>query len=358
MMAFLGTKQYRSSKHFRALFLLVLGFTLLSGLWAQANPFERGFAPPPHPQAPTAAPATPTHHQASAHNRTEERNRASEQNRTVTVPFYVIWFSKVIQLQQTFQFGLSHAIRDLKTHPWAPALWTLLIFSFLYGALHVLLPRHQKSVIGAYFLSENARYGQGFLVGILFALAHAVSVTITLLVLRFVLQLAVGKSLAVATQFLQGFAVIGVVSVASVLVVRRLSQWKEVSRLSELDKMRQTLGFDWHDRLETSYEPVPWRRLLPFLFFAAVLPCPGSLLVLLFALGLGAPVLGLISVGAISLGMAVSLTLLSLAVIAMKKSGRKKVRSGRGRVTVLVLELGSLAALLVFSLLMWPAGPG
>lgn len=81
-------------------------------------------------------------------------------------------------------------------------------------------------------------------------------------------------------------------------------------------------------------------------------------MVLLFALGLGAPVLGLISVGAISLGMAVSLTLLSLAVIAMKKSGRKKVRSGRGRVTVLVLELGSLAALLVFSLLMWPAGPG
>ncbi|NNM54991.1 MAG: hypothetical protein HKM05_09745 [Spirochaetales bacterium] len=352
MMAFLGAKPYRDAKHFRALFLLVLGLTFLTGLWGQANPFERGFAPPPHPQAPTTAPVTPLHHQQSA------QNRVAEQNRVVTVPFYVIWFSKVIQLQQTFQFGLSHAIRDLKIHPWAPALWTLLIFSFLYGALHVLLPGHQKSVIGAYFLSENARYGQGFLVGILFALAHGVSVTITLLVLRFVLRLAVGTSLAVATQFLQGFAVIGVVSVASVLVVRRLSQWKEVSRLSALDKMRQTLGFDWHDRLETSYEPVPWRRLLPFLFFAAVLPCPGSLLVLLFALGLGAPVLGLISVGAISLGMAVSLTLLSLAVIAVKKSGRQRVRSGRGRITVLVLELASLAALLGFSLLMWPAGPG
>jgi ABC-type nickel/cobalt efflux system permease component RcnA len=317
---------------------LKLAFVLLvffggSALFAQANPFQAGTPAP----APVAAP-----HQVG--------NPANH-----VVPFYVVWFSKLIDLQKDFQFGLTKAMRGVQADPWSAALWILILFSFLYGALHVLLPGHQKSVIGAYFLSENARYGQGFLVGALFSISHAVSVIIILVVLRVILQFTAGSSLNVAYQILQGTAVVGIVIVSFTLVARRLSRWREVSRLASLDKMRKKLAFDWHERLQTSYEPVPWKRLLPFLFFSAVLPCPGSLLVVLFAMGLGAPMLGVVSVLAMSVGMAFTLTVLSLVIIGMKRRGGNMVHTGKGRIFMLSVELLSLVAMMLFALMLWPS---
>ena len=227
-------------------------------------------------------------------------------------------------------------------------------FSFLYGVFHTMLPGHQKSVIGAYFLSENARYGQGFLAGGLFAVFHAITAIVVLLLIRLVLHFTAGQTLNNATLYTQTVSAWGIFLVAFILFIIKVRDIRELRRKSALSKMRRRLGFDLHERLETAYEPVPWRRFLPFLFFAAVLPCPGTLLVLLFSLSLGAIGLGLASVAAITLGMAATLTVLALAVIAAKRTGRGIARKNDGWVGIFLVEVLGLVVLVAFAFLLIP----
>lgn len=261
----------------------------------------------------------------------------------------------ILELQRQFHQGLSASLRSANGPDGGLALGLLLGFSFLYGVFHTILPGHQKTVIGAYFVSENARYGQGFLAGALFAVFHAISAVGVLLLIRLVLKFTAGQSLSQATMVTQTVSAWGILLLALVLFAFKLKDIGELRRKAALGRMRRRLGFDLHERLETSYEPVPWSRFIPFLFFAALLPCPGTLLVLLFSLSLGALGLGLASVAAITLGMAVTLTGLALAIIAAKKTGGTLARRGtQGWLGIFLLEVLGLIVMAAFAFLLIP----
>lgn len=261
----------------------------------------------------------------------------------------------ILDLQRGFHQGLSASLRAADSPDGGMALLLLLGFSFLYGVFHTLLPGHQKAVIGAYFLSENARYGQGFLAGLLFSVFHAVPVIALVLLLRLALEVTAGQTLNQTTVLTQTVSAWGVLAVAFVLFVLKLKDIGELRRRSALARVRRRLGFDLHDRIETAYEPVPWRRFVPFLFFAALLPCPGTILVLLFSLSLGALGLGLAAVAAITLGMAATLTVLALAIIAAKRTGGGIARRRTGGwVGVFLLEVVGLVILAAFAFLLIP----
>jgi len=260
----------------------------------------------------------------------------------------------ILILQKQFHEGLSASLRAAQSPDGGFALALLLGFSFLYGVFHTLLPGHQKTVIGAYFLSENARYGQGFLAGGLFAVFHAMTAITVLLLIRLALKFTAGQSLTQATNLTQLVSAWGILLVAFVLFVLKLRDIGELRRRSTLARMRRRMAFDLHERLETAFEPVPWRRFIPFLFFAALLPCPGTLLVLLFSLSLGALGLGLASVAAITLGMAATLTILALVIIAAKKTGRGLSRRNEGWVGIFLVEVLGLVLLVAFAFLLIP----
>jgi len=260
----------------------------------------------------------------------------------------------ILEMQKHFHDGLTASLRAAQAPDGGLALLLLLGFSFLYGMFHTLLPGHQKAVLGAYFLSENARYGQGFLAGGLFAVFHAFTAIGILLIFRVILHFTAGQSLSQATIVTQTFSAWGILIVAFVLFLMKLRGIGELRRRAALGRVRRRLGFDLHERLETAYEPVPWRRFLPFLFFAAVLPCPGTLLVLLFSLSLGVLGLGLASVAAITLGMAATLTALAVAVIASKRSGRAQVKRSEGWIGIFLLEIIGLVLLVGFAFLLIP----
>jgi len=235
------------------------------------------------------------------------------------------------------------------------ALGILVALSFAYGVLHIVLPGHQKTVIGAYFLSENGRYAQGFLAGGLFAVFHALSATLLPLGLRALFQLTMGKTSQLSSQVTQMVAFGGILAVAAILFALKLRDLPDLRRRAHLNRMRRRLGFDLHDRLETAYEPIPWRKLLPFLFFAAILPCPDTI-IFLASLSLGAVGPGLAAVAAMTLGMATTLTVVALSVIAAKRSGRGLTRRNEGWVAVFVVEVLGLVVLVGFTFLLIPLG--
>jgi ABC-type nickel/cobalt efflux system permease component RcnA len=262
--------------------------------------------------------------------------------------------SSLIAILKDLYTALSSALRAAQGTDPGMALALLIGLSFAYGVLHVVLPGHQKAVIGAYFLSENSRYGQGFLAGALFAVFHALSATLLPFILRVVFQLTFGQTNQLSSKLTQSIAVAGILLVALILFILKLKDIPELRRRAQLGRMRRRMGFDLHDRLETAYEPIPWRKLLPFLFFAAILPCPDTI-VFLAALSRGAVGPGLASVGAMTLGMALTLTAIALSVIAAKRTGRGRLarRSG-GWIGVFSVEVAGLVVLVAFAFLLIP----
>jgi len=146
----------------------------------------------------------------------------------------------ILELQRQFHQGLSSSLRAAMGPDGGLALTFLLGFSFLYGVFHTLLPGHQKAVIGAYFVSENARYAQGFLAGALFAVFHAASAVGVLLLIRLVLKFTAGQSLAQATAFTQTVSAWGILVVALVLLhgLRELSGYARRRRDRVLSRRR------------------------------------------------------------------------------------------------------------------------
>jgi len=261
-------------------------------------------------------------------------------------------FNSLLEVLRELYHGVSVSLRAAMTPHSHWAVFVLLGFSCLYGVFHILLPGHQKAVISAYFLSENARYGQGFLAGGVFALFHAVAATAIPFVLREILQLTLGKTNELSGHWAQIISVWGILLIALILFAFKLQKIPELRRRATLTKIRRRMGFDLHDRLETAFEPVPWRRLLPFLFFAAVIPCPDTL-VFLVALSRGAVGLGLAAVAAMTIGMAVTLTVIALAVIAAKKTGRFVTKRRERWLGQFLLESVGLLILIAFALVLF-----
>ena len=267
------------------------------------------------------------------------------------------WMDALIVLLKSLYSTLYHSLRDAQgTGGWT-ALAVMSGLSFAYGVLHILLPGHQKAVISAYFLSENARYGQGFLVGLLFAVIHAISAIVLPLILRLVLKMTMSGVTQFTGRQMQLFAVVGIMLMAVLLFAWKLREIPELRRRAHLVRVRRQLGFDLHDRLETAYEPIPWKRLLPFVFFAALLPCPDTI-IFMASLAIGAWGPGLAAVASMSLGMALTLTIIALVVIVSKRSGRALARGSHGWVGVFTIEMAALVVLVLFALLLLGGATG
>jgi ABC-type nickel/cobalt efflux system permease component RcnA len=263
----------------------------------------------------------------------------------------------LIAILKSLYGALYHSLRDAQGTGGLTALAVMSGLSFAYGVLHILLPGHQKAVISAYFLSENARYGQGLLVGLLFAVIHAISAVLLPLILRLILKMTMSGVTQFTGRQMQLFAVVGITLMAALLFAWKLKEVPELRRLAHLTRVRRELGFDLHDRLETAYEPIPWKRLLPFIFFAALLPCPDTI-IFMASLAVGAWGPGLAAVLAMSLGMALTLTIIALVVIVSKRSGRALARGSQGWVGVFTIEMAALVVLVLFALLLLGGATG
>jgi nickel/cobalt exporter len=84
---------------------------------------------------------------------------------------YMPWFQPVISFinakQQEFYRALSVALKEMKTDPWQ--LWWLVGVSFLYGIFHAAGPGHGKAVISAYMIANEIELRRGVLISFMSA---------------------------------------------------------------------------------------------------------------------------------------------------------------------------------------------
>lgn len=189
------------------------------------------------------------------------------------------------------------------------------------GALHALEPGHAKALTAAYLVGIRGTWREALILGLSAAVAHG----------AVVVALAAGALwLGRATLADDGLRWLGIVSGAVVMLIGGWILLRRLLRRRHHDHGHDH-GHDHHDHDHEEEEHDGHHHALPayagtgervgmgqvvlFGISGGLLPCPASVSVMLLALTVGKVALGVVMVGAFSLGLALAFIGVGMAVV-------------------------------------------
>nr|WP_170253438.1 nickel/cobalt transporter [Ciceribacter naphthalenivorans] len=320
----------------------------------------------------------------------------------VTGPF-AGWLAFINANQQAFYRSLTGALKAMRQD--SGQLWTLVGLSFAYGIFHAAGPGHGKAVISSYMIANETELKRGIAISFVSAFLQGV-VAIVLVAIGYAVLRGTSISMTDATQAMEIASFALVIAFGVWLLLRKLkSLWiaRRAPVSAGLFDTSATTGIfgapapvpaphtpsgksngsrlsfqalaveHGHDRLapgsacpDCGMTHLPDPRLLSAKDFSlraawsaiiavGLRPCSGALLVMTFALLNGLYLGGILSVFAMALGTAITVS--ALATLAVSAKGLAVRLSGPGSTTArhvadTIEILGALAVIALGALLL------
>ena len=234
----------------------------------------------------------------------------------------------------------------------------IVLISFLYGVFHAVGPGHGKVVTTSYFAANRARLGHGFLMGGLIAVVQALSAIAIVGVFALVLNIATFDIINPLTG--TGHVIwVEIVSYGLMLLVGLWLLWgafvgRGCTHGHHSHGHDHDHGHDHGQDHGHDHAPPPmpsgW-AMVPAAIASGLRPCSGAILVLLFTLANGIFLVGVASTFAMGLGVAITITLVSVATILIRRG-----MSGAFRPGVAAANLAHRAAGMIGGLVIVGAG--
>ena len=204
------------------------------------------------------------------------------------------------------------------------------------GALHGLEPGHSKTMMAAYIIAIKGKVRDAIILGLSAAISHSIIVWVLAFFALMYGNEMIGQQLEPWFMIFSGIIIIGI----SLSVFWNQLKFKQQSRHHHhnddhnhhfdgniqvtLDDHAQAHAKTIEDRLSSGRIGI-WQTIL-FGFSGGLIPCPAAITVFLLCLHLGKMSLGVVLVGAFSLGLALTLVLIgSIAALGTdfiaKKTG-------------------------------------
>ena len=247
-----------------------------------------------------------------------------------------LWSGLVLEIQtvqRDLHRQLAAAMQAVKAEG-AAAASALVVLSFLYGVFHAAGPGHGKVVISTYILTQESQLRRGLLLSLVSSLCQGVTailaVTVTAGLLDLTLRQAQGTATGLETLSYGLVALVGLTLVASRgrrLLRRRAPMPRGDGGTPHLalghhhkhDGACSSCGHAHGPSLREMDAPLSWRGLAGMVASIGLRPCSGAVLVLLVAYSLDLRWAGIGAVLAMSLGTAITVSLLAtLSVYARK----------------------------------------
>lgn len=304
---------------------------------------------------------------------------AAEPSISVSGPLAPL-FAWINAHQQSFYKALTGSLRAMRQDTWA--LWSLIGLSFAYGIFHAAGPGHGKAVISSYMIANETQLRRGILISFLSALTQGF-MAIVLVGATYLLLRGTSISMTKATHWLE---------VASFALVALFGAWLLVRKLRAIlktppapaavcapatgmgtglrfkgtklpDHQQPDLGGDFCATCGISHAVDP-RHLSKKDFgvvdaWSAVLsvglrPCSGAIIVLSFSLLNSLYLGGFLSVLAMSLGTAITVSILAILAVTAKDTALKFFggTDRRARALTHVIEIAAALFVLVIGLLL------
>lgn len=170
--------------------------------------------------------------------------------------------------------------------------FSVLLIAFLYGIFHALGPGHGKILISSSFLAENTTISKGLFAGIVFAFTHSLSGLLLVMILKFGSQ-SVFKSTDDFVLFAQKVSFVILILLGIFMFIKAFKKIKPHSEQKGI-----------------------WTAI----FAIGLVPCPGSVIIAMFALRLEMFTLGLFMVLSMAVGMAIIISLIGILTVLFKES--------------------------------------
>ena len=200
------------------------------------------------------------------------------------------------------------------------------------GCVHAFTPGHGKSIVFTYFIGRDAHPAAGFKVGATAAAAHG-------LVAILLVSLLGGA----ISRFGRPVGAAAGLEVLSGAIVAAIGLWF---------LLKAATGAAEHAYDQSDTRPRPLLGLA-----VGMLPCPLTMIVFAYAIANQAIAAGLVQACLVSVGAAMTITLIGTAAIASRRLGLRLFDPSRPpvRIAIRVAEIGSSVVVLLLGLVMLAA---
>jgi nickel/cobalt exporter len=227
--------------------------------------------------------------------------------------------------------------------------------AFLYGVIHALGPGHGKLVVVSYFLSREARFGRGLLMGLQIAIFHVLSAIVVVGLADLLLRRTFGGPPAeVAGVRLFSYGLIALIgAVMLIQAIRRAQQRRAGIEVAGACCGGAHAGH--HQRPGEGRERVEQGGLS---LGVGLVPCTGAVLILLYAMANDILFAGVLLAVAIAAGMAITMGGLGILSVIARQTVASRIEAGdvaNGRLTAITDYGGALAIMAIGAGLFWAA---
>ncbi|MDC7220064.1 MAG: hypothetical protein PQJ59_08995 [Spirochaetales bacterium] len=192
--------------------------------------------------------------------------------------------SSIIEGQYRFREAIAAHLSDWKENRGPRSFFSLALAGFIYGILHALGPGHRKTVIFSLFITREARFYEPIAGGFLSALLHGLSAAVVILSFRSLSNRLFLDKVNVTSLYLEGITYLLLALLAIGLLLYEL--------------------LHHHNNNENKTN----RSLYGTIALTSAFPCPAAVMILVFSLSMDLLPLGIITVGALSLGMGITIS--------------------------------------------------
>ena len=213
-------------------------------------------------------------------------------------------YFKLAMAQKKLRTRLSSMMKEVnKTGSFLP-LFPLVLIAFVYGIVHAAGPGHGKALAVSYLVSRGRKALDGFYVGSFIAILHGISAICLVLFLKFILNKSIMGPLEDITWITKITSYSFILGIGIILTIKNLYGWY------------QNMGVR-RDHYSGKYATRPTGSLSTALA-VGMIPCPGTVLIMLFALSINMIGIGIILAAAQTLGMAFTISVIGTIVVAIK----------------------------------------
>lgn len=231
-----------------------------------------------------------------------------------------------------FQLRLKELLEKSHQGEIMAGILPLLLFSFLYGALHAAGPGHGKMLVGSYFFGVRQNRAKALFIALAIGVIHTFSAFLMTLALYYFFELFFKEFLDNFLFYATKFSALIIISIALYLLYRKLGALKRL--FFGKPKGKQCVAFFAHppsctcggcsDRSKSTDVGV--------VLGASLVPCPGTVTIFIFTMALGEYGVGFLAAFCMSMGM-------SLVIFGAASLGRG-LKKGVERYTERAILLG------------------
>jgi len=249
--------------------------------------------------------------------------------------------------QRALNRKLAKSVRELKRNGSPSAAYTLILASLLYGFFHAAGPGHGKAVISGYLLASRQTIRRGIMLAFAASFLQAISAIIIVMVLVLVLKATgarISEAIGGVTRVSYGLIVLAGLGVLWT-TLRTSSQGACQAHTHE--KVCSTCGHAHMPDPDQLEKVTSLKTMAAIIFAVGIRPCTGAVLMLILAFTHGILMAGLVATFAMSLGTAITVSILAALTLGVKQ-GLLRMFSGHSQMVNLVSKtLGILAGICI-----------